>query len=54
MALARQGKEKEAVARFTEALRHDPNDADAHYQLGVTMLRHGSAALALAQFRAVL
>ena len=52
MALAKLGREKEAISRFSEAIRQNPNHGDAHYEIGKAMLRYGNAALAIPQFRA--
>jgi protein O-GlcNAc transferase len=35
--LAKLGRTDEALARYNEALRADPNNPDAHFNLGVTL-----------------
>ena len=39
--LARQGRMAEAVEQLNEALRLNPNSAEAHNNLGVVLLRSG-------------
>jgi tetratricopeptide (TPR) repeat protein len=47
VAVARRGKD--AVALFRQAAAADPNDADYHFNLAVSLHRHGDAAEALAE-----
>ena len=45
-----QGKIAEAKAKFEEALKADPNHADAHYQLGMALLNEGKLPDAVGAF----
>jgi len=47
-------KPEEAKAKFEEALTLDPNHADSHFQLGMTLLNMGKMAEAGAEFQAYL
>ena len=39
--LAKQGKFEEAISRYRESLRINPNFSDAHYNLGITLFKLG-------------
>ncbi len=39
-----------AIEKFREAVRLDPNSADAHYQLGAALEKRGALAEARAEF----
>ena len=49
-----QGKTAEAKAKFEEALKADPNFADAHYQLGMALLNEGKLPEAVGSFESYL
>jgi tetratricopeptide (TPR) repeat protein len=48
------GRIDEAAARFTEALRLDPDSVDAHLNLGAIRAAQGRTAEAVTHFEAVL
>jgi tetratricopeptide (TPR) repeat protein len=48
--LADQGKLDEAIAHFSEALRIDPNYAEAHYNLGLALVGQGKLDEAIAHY----
>jgi tetratricopeptide (TPR) repeat protein len=45
-----QGRDQEAIAQFTEALRVDPNHPAAHHNLGNALVGQGRYQEAIAQF----
>ncbi len=49
--LTRKGELKEAEELIEEALRYDPNLAEAHYRLGVNLRRQGRTEPAIAELR---
>jgi len=53
-ALALQGKLDEAIVYFREAIRRNPNNADAHSDLGFTLEKLGRGEEALAQYWAAI
>jgi Flp pilus assembly protein TadD len=52
MALLDQGRLKEAVDRFRQAIQSDPHNISAHNNLGVTLRRQGDFSGALSVFHA--
>ena len=50
----RQGRNKEAIAHFFEALRIRPDFAEAHYNMGVALVRDGQMEAAEMHFREAL
>ena len=48
------GKIEDAITRFQEALKVNPDHADSHYQLGMGMLNQGKLQEAVAEFEAYL
>ncbi len=51
---AREGKSREAIAYFEEAVRADPNLVDAHLNLGVLYHEAGDYEAAIAEFQAAI
>jgi tetratricopeptide (TPR) repeat protein len=45
-----QGKYREAISHLSEALRVDPNSAEAHHNLGNAYLMIGNRGLALREY----
>ncbi|PYQ97833.1 MAG: hypothetical protein DMF96_13040 [Acidobacteria bacterium] len=54
MAFARQGRLKEAARQFEHLAAIEPDNADAHTNLGVVFLTEGARDLAAREFRAAL
>jgi tetratricopeptide (TPR) repeat protein len=52
--LAEQGKHDEAIAQFREAVRIDPDDADARHRLAITLADQGKLDEAVAEYRAAI
>src|SRR5258708_37824023 len=52
--LARHKSWDEAVAKYRKALELEPNDADIHYDLGLTLKYKGDARQAVEEFEATL
>jgi len=53
-ALFRAGHVPEAIERYREALRLEPDYAEAHYNLGTALLRTNQVAAAIAEYEAAL
>ena len=51
LSLMEQGENKEAAARFREAIRHDPGSRNAHHDLGVVLRESGDTEGAIESFR---
>ena len=49
--LARQGSLESAISQFEEALKLKSNLAEAHYNLGLLLLRKGQSDRASAEFQ---
>ena len=54
MALSKSGLQDEAIAAYSLALRDQPDDADAHNNLGYLLYRKGLTNEAVAHFRRAL
>jgi tetratricopeptide (TPR) repeat protein len=54
IALDRAGKTREAISEFREAVRLNPNNAEAHQWLGKAQLRAGQVDQAIAQLKEAL
>jgi len=52
--LTKQGKIQEALTHFTEAVRTNPNYAEAHFNLGIALLRRGKIPEAIVYFNQAL
>ena len=48
------GRTQEAIGHFEEALRINPDSADAHYNLGAALARLGRVPEAIAQYEQAL
>jgi tetratricopeptide (TPR) repeat protein len=53
VALSKQGKQAEALGHYAEAVRLNPNFAEARYNLGVALEERGQPEQAFEQYRAV-
>jgi tetratricopeptide (TPR) repeat protein len=54
IALAAQGKHDAALAQYVEAIRLDPQQVQAHYNMGNSLVYLGRSAEAATQYREVL
>ncbi|HUI08146.1 MAG TPA: tetratricopeptide repeat protein [Verrucomicrobiae bacterium] len=54
IALTRAGRFQEAIGRYEEAIRLQPQYADAHYNLGIALERSGRLGEAIAQYEQAL
>ena len=52
--LAQQGKSREAIAQFSQALQVEPDSAEAHNSLGALLARQGELSKAIEHFREAL